>query len=409
MVESIKKLLSEMGIHQYKLVEYITKQTIKKCIYGCQPEEMLKDIIFYKLFFEKDDHIFRIDFSYINCRDLKDIICKMINQGAWYCDYTEQFFAEVEITPQIVEVSCLENSVMDELFEIYPNILQMQHNFTEIKIGCSNANYYCQHIYVESVFNLLIHLIPNCPAHEIVINNVKNIEDIMDQIERELFFLKEQKSVCKCPSFCNSDEIIISPKITNTIVSFLCNLLQGEQIIFGSSYFTPSSFNTKIFKNNLSLYRDNYNDVLDGEGQITTSKYYIKEGILLSGFNDIRIASYLAQTAGDTVIIADELRAILNFNNVIISPCKKNTETELPLFDTIIGNQVYFNQTTGDLYMNLFSSSSGEAIVINEGIVDFFNKVECSVLYIDNADRKRDSYGLIVNLEKVNRNQRGGF
>lgn len=92
---------------------------------------------------------------------------------------------------------------------------------------------------------------------------------------------------------------------------------------------------------------------------------------------------------------------MLDFHNIYIDPRCQNIERNLPLFDAIGGNQFYYNQITGELFLNLLSTSSGTTILINEHIVDFFDKIECAVVFNNTTDMNTNDYGLLVNLEKV--------
>lgn len=402
MIQKIKRILYKIGIKNYKIVKHTIHQSNIKYIRESDAEELKKDICYYNVFFENDNHIYRIDFSIMTDDEIKDTICKMLAQKQWYCDFVEDCFKDSPVPKvQNLEVFRIESSILKNLFSMYSNVSQVQYLFTNIKTECYLPFSSYQQVSSESSLSLLVQLIPNYPKHEIVVYNTKCIADITKEIKRQIDQFNAQMSISNSPPvLCCSKRVRLSPEITKTLISFLCNALHGDPILFGSSFITSQSFNTKILTNRLSLFRENSYNILDGEGQIVKHKYYIKDGVLLSAFNDIRSASYLSQTAGDTIIVADNLRAMIDSHNVLVSPCNENAAEGLPLFDAISGSQFYYNQITGDLYMHLLSTASGTSILINEHILKLFNKIECSVPCRDNVGEGTDRFELIVNLDK---------
>lgn len=402
MTENIIELLCEMGIEKFKVVKHTINQALCTYIRESLPEKFMKKIALYKVFFCEENHIYRIDFTYDDCDELKDSICKMLAQKQWYCDYSENFFEDNQtIMMPCSEISCLEPSLLQNLLATYKNITQLQYLFTEIEIERSTLRSSCKQIRNESTLSLKIKLGSNFPEHEIVVYNGKKIDDISDEINRQLKLIFSQTSIAaSSPTVCLSKKILLSPDIAKTLVSFFCNSLQGDQVLFGTSFVTPKCFGHKMLNNQLSLYRKNTYNKIDGEGQIIGLKYYIKNGILISAFNDIKSASYLSQTAGDTAIVADNLNTMLDFHNIYIDPQRQNVGPNLPVFDAIGGNQFYYNQITGELFMNLLSTSSGTTIFINEHLVDFFDRVECAVVFNNTSGMNTNDYGLLINFEK---------
>lgn len=403
MTEIIYKLLREIGITKYKVVKYTINQILCTYMRKRAPERFVKKLAFYKVFFYRDNHIFRIDFTYDDYNDLKDSIYKMLAQKQWYCDYVEDFFVD---SPTLLmscpKVQCLEPSLLQNLLNMFPNINQLQYLFTEIETESSTFFSSCKQTRNESTLSLKMKLIPNYPEHEIVVYNAEELHDISNEINRQLKQFSLQVSmITSSPNLCQSRKILLSPNITKTLISFFCNSLQGEQVLFGTSFITSKCFGHKMLKDCLSLYRKNTYNVIDGEGQIISLKYYIKNGVLHSAFNDVKSASYLSQTAGDTVIVADNLNTTLDFHNIYIDPLRQNIERNIPLFDAIGGDQVYYNQITGELFMNLLSTESATTILINEQIVNFFDKIECAVAFNDATDMAANSYGLLINLGTV--------
>ncbi len=121
----------------------------------------------------------------------------------------------------------------------------------------------------------------------------------------------------------------------------------------------------------------------------------MKDGVLVAALNDVRSASYLRQSAGDARFFYQDLCTATSAGDIRLLPyCNQNYDN-ITVFDTIAGNQLFYNQITGELKMILLSSDTGACIHIDEHIVEFFNRIQGAYGFSD-ADDSFADFGLLI-------------
>lgn len=397
MFHSIKSILCDKGLTEYRIV----KHTLSKKVFETPltSNSSSKELTFYIIFFKVDSHVYRVDFTGAELDVLKETIECLIISRQWYCE--EINLSEFQTDSVIMEPSITSDfdwkGLLNALSDCCINIGTMQYSDTIDVVECLTNTGYEKCSKREQKISCMVEVAQDFPYREIIINNPREINVVKNEIVAQFDLLKKiiSNAIAYNPE-CNLNRILLSKDITKTIISLFCNALHGEQIIFGSSFISKDDFNRTIFTRPLSFFKKNrYN--IDAEGTRCVQKYYVKDGVLVSAFNDMKSASYLQQRAGDTFVKREELCTAISFNNIYILPLRCHGADDIPLFDTIAGSQFFFNQITGELKMNLLSSITGAQIHIDEHIVSFINRIEYAYAF-DDVDADNGEYGLLVEM-----------
>ncbi len=397
MVYSIQSILCDKGATEYRIVKHtLSKKVFETPLAG---NSLSKELTFYIIFFKVDSHVYRVDFTGAELDVLKETIECLIISRQWYCE--EINLSELQTDSVIMKPSIERDfdwrGLLNVLSDCCINIVRMQYSDTVDDVEClTNAG--CEKCSKrEQTISCMVEVAQDFPYREIIVNNPKEINVVKNEIIAQIDLLK--KIIGNDIAYnleCNLDRILLSKDITKTIISLFCNALHGEQIMFGTSFISREDFNRTIFVRPISFFKKNrYN--IDAEGTRCVQKYYVKDGVLVSAFNDMKSASYLKQSAGDTFVNHEELCTAISFDNVCIAPFRCHGVDDIPLFDTIAGSQFFFNQITGELKVNLLSSITGAQIHIDEHIVSFINRIECAYAF-DDVDADNGEYGLLVEM-----------
>lgn len=400
MVESIKKIFIGIGIENYKIVKHSSVQELYDLTESLNTTR--KEISSYIILFRVGSHLYKMEFSGTVQVLLKESILDMVRNNLWYCGEEDEFDKPGE---HMISSGQLTNFINPESLQAikdkYPLCKRIYCCNSRLKTECFmlEKQYVCEKS--DTVISVWAEMIKGFPAKEITIRNPQCVDEVVIELDKQSRILSD---IAKCKNAANAGieqtcgKILLSSDISKMLVLLLCYSLHGEQVIFGASFISAKDFALSIFQRPLSIYREN-DGKIDAEGFLRRRKYYIRDGVLLSAFNDIKTASYLHQTAGDTEFNAEKLCTTIDFDKIVMAPCCTIIDKETPMYDLIAGNQFLYNQVTGELSLDLLATALGSHVCINDHIVNLFNKVECAYTPESSASSMSDNYCLLINLE----------
>ncbi len=396
MQNEIKAFFETIGILKYRLISH----NIEIKDYDADMDvEICKKIQFNYLFFEFNSNIYRVDYSGSDKQEIKNLISEVIKNNFIFCDYINLDIDDLDYEYQYQKHKVISKKSLKYFKEKYQLCKEMKFSEFDWKMKVFTAKKCTEYYFEESTLYISVEPMQGMPIKEILIKNPTDFESIEKRLNDIIVNLKcvvnnQMLGIEQRTGMC-----IFSPEIAHMILKYLCNALKGEQILYGCSFISMDDFNKKIIDEKLSIYK--LTKIMDSEGSLLGRKYYIKNGELISGINDIRTASYLKQHAGDTSLVVDSRCSIVNIEKVYISPIEQIVFDGIPVYDKFLGNQVLFNQLTGEIKFTIGTDDNSRFIHIEENIISLINKIQCSV-YFDNEEKKYTEYeyGLLIDLKK---------
>ena len=378
MISDLPELFHDMDISDYKIFSYRIRQNR----YSCTPEGVLpdlsRDISCSAVFFGSSGHIGRIDSAGANFSDIRKTVCRMIRNQEWYCEMIPGFFSDsLSLDLPAPSGPVLTADSIPSLYSGGLNITLARYIQTGCTLDLVTSKGSCTRFSEGASLQVMMEVMPGFPAREFVVKDPRDPEGVLPSLERQRDALLSQFRSAMLPTEeYRGAKYILAPEIAAQVIGFLCGALRGERVLSGTSFLSAGSFGRPLLNSSLSLFREHTPSGITAERLPGGRKYYIREGVPVSAFNDLHTAALLAQEDGDAVFDPDELKTVVSVENVHIEPAVP--AEDVPVFDTIGGEQFMFNPLNGELNM-LLKSSAGFHHHVCGSIIDLFNRVEGEV------------------------------
>ena len=394
MITEIKEIFRSLAINQYKIFMYTVRQIREDYTRAGLQQDIRKEIVYYVLFFSMGTRIFRIELAGNRHPGLRNTIRQLMDKREWYCESEDGSFFNDKLTDlSSPSGEQLDTARISDLFSGDLNIVQAQYVRTVCSLDFYTAGDHCRQTSVSSSLQALAEIMPGFPARELIVQDPVNMQDVLAELRQQKERMLKNIADSSLPAVeYTGSECVISPEISEMLLSFLCSVLRGDSILAGTSFLSAEDFHKPLFSNSLSVFRDHGLSGIASEHITGERKYYIRNGVLESAFNDLKIASYLNQPDGDAFFDPDELKTLISIRNVRIDPAV-SAAPDVPVFDSIIGTRFFFNPMTGKLDM-LLRSPSGYSRRIQGSIIQLFNCVKGAVMPDGASDP--EAFGLLV-------------